>query len=396
MVDPSSSSIERGINHKPTTSPETIPVNAPDKVKAPGTKKTSFVDPAQLDDSLQELDEAVASIAAETSSLHHLSSCRASQATTANDGESQMSGIDSTLFDQETNFVIDNMEKVARGFIPSIARSSDSRRSRASSRSSRRGPRGLSLERLISETILKTASSGMEHAHFSLQSVDSETSSQAILKDLKQTKTVLALETATSSGSGSVDSGQPPTAQVVATVQEPSRSKRASAFLLPHIETEDDEPSLLPPEWEPDWSAAAEQHPPHHPLPDPPALNKSSCTEETDPETPNTSAIEKPSQEPDAPLYSRSFFDEGVPINNSFPQPTEHRFDTTVPEEIVKDWSPFEESPTDEKTKAEIHFDTPRSMESPSSIVKFIDHQLPNTSFSNDEWAPWLTNQASF
>ena len=395
MVDPSSSSNERGINQKPTTSPETIPVDAPDKVKASGTKKTTFVDPALLDDSLQELDETVASIAAETSSLHHLSSCRASQATTTNDGESQLSGIDSALFDQETNFVIDNMEKVARGFIPSIARSSDSRRSRASSRSSRR-PRGLSLERLISETILKTASSGMEHAHFSLQSVDSETSSHAILKDLSQTKTVIALETATSSGSGSVDSGQPPTAQVVVTVQEPTRSKRDFAFLLPHIETEDDEPSLLPPEWEPDWSAAAEPHQPRHPLPDPPALNKSSCTEETGPETPNTSAIERPTQEPDAPLYSKSFFDEDDTINNSFPQSMEHRFDTTVPEEIVKDWSPFEESPTDEKTKAEIHFDTPRSMESPSSIVKFIDHQLPNTSFSNDEWGPWLTDQASF
>jgi len=448
MVDPSTSSDPIHLRGKPPPrSPETIPVNAaPSKKMEPsGTKKPTLFDPALLNSSLQELDDAVASIAVDslpfstTSTTHQRSRQSAASTTHHESGGSQISEIGSVLFHQhqqdKTNYVIDNMERVAKGVVafPPISRSS-SRRSR-SSRSSRK--RGLSLERLISETILKTASSGK--AHFCSTddaTVDSNASSTLdILKDLRQINQVIAVETGASVGSASSGSGgqrrtspppSPPTTTTTTTTtttgaeppmdaeeRKPATRSVVTENLLPQIDTEDEEPSLLPPdEWTPDWGAAAPANATgttaslRPQLPDPPAVNKSNCTDDTDPETINNSMNNEKSFQSATENYSQSLFGDD---KFAFPEwpPVE-----TVREEAAVDnnddeWTPFETAvpfcanPFEEQTAtANVDFD-PLSFESPSSIVQIdweAQHQQTAsfTSKQTDEWGPWSGSLASF
>jgi len=359
---------------KLSTSPETISVNAPNKMEPSGTKQP-FSDPALLNESLQELDEAVASLAVSSR-----------QSNNNNDCSSQLSEIASSQFDDHhhhqddettTNYVIDNMERVAAAtaatsskmvaappLLRSRSRTSSCRRS-SSSRSSR--PRGASLERLITDTILKTAAG--KAAHFSNDNDDdnSKASTSDILKDLCQTDQVIAIiETSSSSGSGNNSTGNtasplPPRlarAASPAVEEQQQPKKRNVANLLPRIDTsEDEEPSLLPDEWwQPDWNAAA--------------VDKSACTDDTDPETPNTSSE-----------------------HHYLPEDGWTLFDSTNPFATKKN-SGVAPPPSDVV-----------SLESPSSIVKaFVDWEQGPEQFSfsfndddnNNKWGPWSGSQASF
>ena len=445
MGDPFSNQIQWR-DQPPPRSPETIPVNLPrsNKVKpvagsstTPSSSGSSF-DPALLNSNLQELDAAVAKLEANSIQLtatrppqkaQHSRRQRSVAAAdggisiyNSNDNASQcFSEFDQVQFqDDTTKYVIDNMERIAVGVaFPSPSKAS-SRRSR-SSRSSLKKKR-ISLEQLVSETILREQGqyfSTTDDEDDIQSSCTTTTSAFDILKDLRQMNQVIASETGTIAESihGGTDrnsnrSRHSPPAPTHNTIvhkiapteatddRKPTASNNFHAKnLLPHIDTEDEEPSLLPTteEWTPDWNAAKqlESSTVRDRLPSPPSANKSGCTDDTDPETINTSGNEKSLQS-----SQKSFFGEHIDFAE-WPTAECHpsvgavvdewtTFDTT---NVFSDANHSVNENLRAKSSTETFFD-PLSLDSPSSIMEWDAHQQPTKMLLSSKWedeydGPW-------
>lgn len=187
-------------------------------------RRSSSLNPEQLHQCLHELDQTVASV----QSLYG--------ETSTEDGSIQSLTTDFGHSVLTSRFLIKNMERLESGSVRS-GRTSGSRSSRGgrrslSSRSTRK--RGSSLERVISQTILATAST-VERAHFLVEDSDKAAapSTEDILNDLDLAHSVLESEINSAQGN-----------------------------LLPPINF-DNEPDLLPPteqiswtdpQWQPSWN----------------------------------------------------------------------------------------------------------------------------------------------
>ena len=460
----------------PPRSPETIPVNLSRAIKrnpSTGTKKpciknsnnNNYFDPALLSSNLQELDEAVARLAANSiqQDPHPQQLRRQRDTSTAghsihnHDSGSQFSEFGGTVhFFQcdTTNYVIDNMERLATGVaFPPLSRSNSrgsrgSRRSRSSHSSQyQHRKRGPSLERLISETILNEE--GQRYALDETNDVDdghsscsNATSTIDILKDLRQMNQGIVAEKETSVGTASnsigsannlnLDRSLPPSALPISRTIVPedkmptttaaegrkptSWNKYQGTCLLPHIETEDDEPSLLPPDdWIPNWSEAGQPevtttdagH--SSALPDPHSLNKSVCTDDTDPETLNNSINEK-SLQSSVSLVG----DEPNVADAAWPAEGNHGVVAIVDDDA---WTSFESThpfasdgidnnPFQDQRAADMFVEPLLSLlDSPSSVGHSCDWDAPQQPLarlwlaaakSDDIWGPWSGSQASF